>query len=813
MLVNYFKTSFRSIWRNKLFSAINVLGLAIGISAALVIYLIVDYDLGFEKFQRDPDRIYRVVSEFEFSGEKFKNSGVTLPLGPTLRQEVPGLELVVPFFRLGTVKVSIPVEGKPTPTVYKKQERFIYADVNYFNLIDYNWIAGSKITALKDPFQAVLTESLAKQYFPSLTPAEVIGKTLTYEDSIHTKITGIVEDLKQRTDFTFNGFISFSTMETSMVKDKNLWDWGNTNSQSQVLLKLRPNQSVASAKKAVMTVFTKHHTQDKDDHSKTALNLQPLSDLHFNTEFDTFDQRVAHKPTLYGLLIVAAFLLLLGCINFINLSTAHASKRAKEIGIRKTLGSSRPELVRQFLNETLLVTLLATFISILLTPYLLKLFSDFIPDGVQFNPQREPGIWLFLGLLVLIVTLIAGSYPALVLSSFRPVQVLKNQVQGGGSSRRAMLRKTLTVFQFVIAQIFIIGTLLVGNQISYSLNKDLGFSKDGIIFFSTDYRDTTLSNRLRLTDMIQQMPDVKLTSISNGPPLSTNTWSSTVSFEDKGKKIENSVQIKLADTNYLRMYNISLVAGRELAHSDTMKEYLINETYLHALGFSNPNDIINKQLKYGGQLRPVVGVMRDFHQKSVRERIIPLLVTTDRKRANAFQVSLDNSNRSDWKATIKNIEGAFYKVYPELEFDYKFFDESIEQFYTSEKNTVKLLNWASGLAIFISCLGLLGLVIYITNQRTKEIGIRKVVGANAGQIMVLLSKDFIKLVFLAFLISIPIAWYGTHKWLENFEYRTTISWTLFITGGLILLGIALLTLSIQVIRSAMANPVESLRNE
>ncbi|HSB92612.1 MAG TPA: FtsX-like permease family protein, partial [Flavitalea sp.] len=399
------------------------------------------------------------------------------------------------------------------------------------------------------------------------------------------------------------------------------------------------------------------------------------------------------------------------------------------------------------------------------------------------------------------------------LSSFKPVQVLKNQVLGSGNNRRAMLRKTLTVFQFVIAQIFIIGTLLVGNQISYSLNKDLGFKKDGIVFFSGDYRDTTLSNRLRLIDMIEQMPDVKLAGISNGPPLSTNTWTSTVTFENKGKTIENSVQIKLADTNYLRMYNISLVAGRPLAFSDTMKEYLINETYLHALGFNNPNDILNKQLKYGGQLRPVVGVMRDFHQKSVREKIIPLLISTDRKRSNDFQVALDNTHQSDWKSTIKNIESAFHKVYPDLDFEYKFFDESIEQFYTSEKNTVKLLNWASGLAIFISCLGLLGLVIYITNQRTKEIGIRKVVGANAAQIMVLLSRDFVKLVVIAFLISIPIAWYGTHKWLENFEYRTNISWTLFVSGGLILLGIALLTLSIQVIRSAMANPVESLRNE
>lgn len=814
MLTNYLKISARSIWRNRLFSAINILGLAIGISASLVIYLIVSYDLGFDKFHKDSERIYRIYSSFMFTGEKFENSGVTLPLGDAVREEVTGLECVVPMFTSPGMTIKIPSNAGKAPVVYKKQDNAVYTDSAYFSLITYTWLAGSPKSALNEPFRVVLTESRAKQYFPNLQPADVVGQNIIINDSVNVAVSGIVKDLEEVTDFRFKTFFSRATMQAPGMRDDNLNQWGNTNSASQLLIKLNSGTKPEQVRRSVMQVLKAHHKQDPDDKSTTELKLQPLSDIHFNTDLDNFDQRRAHKPTLYGLLVVATFLLILGCINFINLSTANASKRAKEIGIRKTLGSSRPQLVGQFLNETLIITVIATALSVVLTPYLLKLFSDFIPEGVTFNLFSDPRVILFLILLVVVVTLIAGSYPAFVLSGFSPVKVLKNQGQVTGSNTRsALLRKSLTVVQFVIAQIFIIGTLMVGRQINYSLNKDLGFNKEGIVFFNDSYLDTTQVRRNHLADIIRSMPDVTNLTISNGPPLSGSTWTSTVTFEHEGKKRESQVQIKLGDTNYLPMYKIRLLAGRNLEQSDTSKEFLINETYARQLGFDDPSKIINLRLSYGGSAFPIVGVMKDFHQKSVHQKINPLLLTAGTRRAHVFQVALRPGQQTDWKKTVQKIETAFKQLYPELDFEYQYFDDSIAQFYTSEKNTSTLLNWASGLAIFISCLGLLGLVVYITSQRTKEIGIRKVVGASAAQIMLLLSKDFVKLVLLAFLIAIPIAWWGVHKWLENYEYRATISWTIFLAGGFILLALALLTLSVQVIRTAMSNPVNSLRNE
>lgn len=815
MLPNQFKISFRSLWRNKLFSAINVLGLSIGISAALVIYLIVSYDFNFDTFHKDRDRIYRVVSDFSFAGQPFKNSGVTAPLGKAVQEEVSGLEVVAAFHTIGGIKITIPAPGNKQPVQYKRQENNVYADASYFRLISYTWLAGSPDQSLKEPFQAVLTESRARQYFPELSPTAVIGKGLIMNDSIHLTVSGVVKDLDQKTDFTFQTFVSRPSMETAQLRQSGDNEWSNTNSSSQLLIKLQPGISARTIESSIMKVFNSHRKKDPTDNSISLLRLQPLADIHFNPDYDNFNQRIAHKPTLYGLLAVATFLLLLGCINFINLSTANASKRAREIGIRKTLGSSRKQLVLQFLQETFWLTLISTLVSVLLCPYLLRLFGDFIPDGVSLNFKSQPEIPGFLLALILIVTLVAGFYPAMVLSGYKPVTVLKNQAtKNGQNTRSAWLRKSLTVVQFVIAQVFIIATLLVSRQIHFSMNKDLGFDKEGIVFFYDNYYDTSINHRLQLAEQIRLMPGVSRVSIGNGPPLSGNSNSTTITFEDNGNKVERNVQIKMIDTGFAPLYKLRLLAGRNLYPSDTAREALINETYLHELGFRDPKQVLNKLLPYGGAKLPIVGVVQDFHQKSVREKINPMLLTSNLRFSHCIQVALEPQRQSgDWKRTIGKIEAAFNKVYPEAEFDNTFFDEYIGNFYKTESNTSSLLKWASGLAIFISCLGLLGLVIYITNQRTKEIGIRKVVGASAIQIILLLSKDFISLVFLAFLIALPIAWWGSHKWLENFEYRTNLTWTLFFSGGLILLVIALITLSIQVVKAALANPVESLRVE
>ncbi|HTL08277.1 MAG TPA: ABC transporter permease [Chitinophagaceae bacterium] len=817
MLKSYLQVALRNFWKQKTFSLINVFGLAIGISASLVIYLLVQYDFNFDKFHASADRIYRVVSDFEFAGEAFHNPGVTSPMGNTLRKEGTGLELVVPFRTTDEdTKVTVPAKGINQPAEFKKQKHFIYTDAAYFNLFNYTWLAGSPARALEEPYQLVLTASLAKKYFPALPVEQIPGNELLLNDSLRFTVSGVVQELAKPTDFNFTAFASRATLATARMKPENEEDWNSTNSASQLLVRLSPGSTAADIEKKLQAIGQKYRKQEKDDHSKTSYHLQPLSDIHFNAQYGVYGDRQAHKPTLYGLLAVAAFLLLLGCINFINLTTAQASQRAKEIGIRKTMGSSRRQLMGQFLSETFLVTSVATLLSIVLTPFLLKVFADFIPADLRFDIARQPGIMIFLVLLVLAVTLLSGFYPAVLLSAFKPVAVLKNQWAGNaGKTRNAFLRKTLTVAQFVIAQVFIIATLLISKQINYTLHKDLGFRKDAILFFTINYRDTAIGKRAVLKEKISSMPGVQRVAMSNTPPSSNNVWSSTMKYKDGKKEIETDVQIKIIDTAYLKLYAIPLLAGSNLPNSDTTTGMVINQTYARLLGFSRAADAIGQTIEWNNKQVPITGVSADFHQRSLHEVIKPLAMVSNKKQCRTINVLLQPmaDGNNNWKASIAAIEKATRQLYPADDVDIKFLDENIAKFYTSEQHIASLLLWATGLAIAISCLGLLGLIIYITHQRTKEIGIRKVIGASIAQLVTLLSVDFLKLVAVAFLIAVPLAWWCAHKWLQNFAYRTSISWWVFALGGLVMFAMAMLVLGVRTFKAANANPVDSLRTE
>jgi ABC-type antimicrobial peptide transport system permease subunit len=421
---------------------------------------------------------------------------------------------------------------------------------------------------------------------------------------------------------------------------------------------------------------------------------------------------------------------------------------------------------------------------------------------------------LFLLVLVLVVTVLSGVYPSLVLSGFKPALVLKNQAFANtGQTRTAWLRKSLTVSQFVIAQVFIIGTLLVSKQISYAINKDLGFKRDAILTFRTNYSEAAKKKSV-LLDKLRATPGVALVSISNNPPSSNGTWTSTMDFNNGKKEIHENVQVKIADSNYFRIYGFRLLAGTSAPQSDTTNAVAINETYLHLLGYQDPQKVIGQSIKWNGNTR-IVGVVADFFPRSLREPIKPLVIANGARGANTFNVKLQprTADGSNWLTTIAAIQKAFRSVYPNDDFDYLFVDDTIAKFYTAEKNISRLLAWATGLTIFISCLGLLGLVIYVTNQRTKEIGIRKVIGATVTNLIILLSRDFLKLIGLAILIAVPISWWGGHKWLENFAYKTSLSWWIFAAGGSTLLLIALIILCIRTLRAALVNPVKSLRSE
>lgn len=809
MISNHFIVAIRNISRNKFFTFIHVLGLSIGISAALVIALVVRYELSFDKFQPDRERIFRVVMDFKFNGNIGYSSAVPAPLSSAIEHEVTGVEANVPIQSFqGDALADVKADQ-----VFRKQSDIFFTTNDYFKLIPFQWIAGSPTNALSKPFSVALTESRARLYFPDASPSEVIGRRLSY-NGIDVEVTGILTDLEEITAFTGKEFISYATIfETSLRSDFMTDRWDDWMAYSTVWVKLSNEDDKPNVEQQLTALLRKYNKRaNQDSNNSSVFGLQPLGDVHFNTNYAGFGTRTAHWPTLYSLLAIAGFLLLLGCINFVNLSTARSSHRAKEIGIRKTIGSSRKQLITQFLLETFVVIAIATVLSISIAPMLIQLFSDFIPAGVSFDIVRHPSLLIIPMVLLVVVGLIAGFYPAIFLSKFNPAAVLKNIGLAGTSMRSASLRKILTVAQFAIAQFFIIGAIMISKQIRFSLSQDLGYRKEAIINFMTP-RDTVSSHTDQLIRSIERLPGVQMATAGYSAPAMEGASFTNVRFNNGKEEISPNVQIRWGYPSYIDLYKIRIVAGRNIREGKNINEVLINETFAKELGFQNPADALQKELiNQNGTTTPIVGVMADFHEGSMHLRIGNIIFKSHQFNP-FFHVALDPSNRDQWQTSIDAIGKEFHSLYPDGEFKYTFFDDTIASFYKLENDTARLLNWATGLSILISALGLLGLVIYVSESKTKEIGIRKILGASVSNIVVSLSREFVLLVVVAFAIATPVAWYAITEWLKSFEYKTEVSPWVFAVSGIALLLIAVITLSTQTIRAARTNPVRSLRNE
>jgi len=806
MLQNYFKIAWRSLLRSTVFSLINILGLSIGISASLVIYLIVQYDLSFDNFHQDKEKIFRVTSEFKGKDASFYNSGVCIPLKEALSANATGVENIACFYEAYIGKAT---GTDSTSSEFKNPKNIIFANPHYLQLFKYEWLAGNAGNALRSPNTVILTESRANAYFSNRNYSQLLGRRIVYDDTLTVTVTGIVKDFVKNTDFTFKEFISLKTIEANTYLRSTLaWtEWNNTNSAFQLFVKLKKEDDAVKVDKQLQLIAALH--QDKEElllGQKRIFRLQPLSDIHFNQNYGNFDQRLANKKTLWGLGLIAAFLLILGCINCINLSTAQAIQRIKEIGVRKTLGSSRKQLMMQFLIEALLLTAIAAILALILTPALLYAFADFIPPELKFNLAGQPHILFFLAGLILMVGFLSGFYPALYLSRLQPASILKST--GFTKNAKAPLRKILTVSQFFIAQVFIMATLMVCKQIQYLLTKDMGFKKDAIITLSLP-KNIEHKNEL-FAEKLKAIPQIEKISIGRQSPSAGGVMSRGLDFFRGNNKIHTQVHFKFGDRNFLPIYHLRLLAGRNLL-TDTAREFIINETYLKILGFKTPQQAIGHFITDDKPV-PIVGVIADFNQNSLRSPIEPLILTSKTSSSNILHIALDQQ-RSNWPNTIAKMENVWKKIYPEDDFKYRFIDENIANFYKAEQNISKLLRWATGLAILISCMGLFGLAIYTINQRTKEIGVRKVLGASVQQISMLLLSDFMRLVFFAFIIAVPVAGILLHKWLETFAYKIELSWIVFFLAGVLMMAVALITISIQTIRAARENPVKNLRVE
>ncbi len=808
MIRNAIRTTLRHLWRNRLFTALHVLGLAIGISACWVVYRIADYEISHDRQHPDLDRIYQIVGRFKSQERESGFGGVPLPLAPALSDGVSGVELVVPIYEQYIETLTVPAtDDRPEKKV--EDPRVVATRPSYFELVPQRWLAGDKRTALDAPDKVVLSASRAAEYFPGLKPEDIFGKTVLH-DTLARTISGVVADLDYPSSFEEKEFIAVST--TDWTADS----WGGSNSAHIVFVKvangapIRPIVDFATKKRNEFTAEIQ-----KEHGFKTWFDAIPLSGKHFATEYAT-SSRSASLDALYGLMGIGFFLLVLACINYINLSTAQVPQRAKEIGVRKTLGGTPRALIGAFLVETLAITLIALLLAVPLTGAFTALFPEFIPEGIDAyaNPS---GLALFLSALLIVVTLAAGLYPAWLITKVRTVQVLKGMGERMVSGARLNLRKALIVFQFVIAQVFIVSALIIGQQLNYTLSKDLGFTPDAVANIRMPYRSDQGADIDPFIYKRALMQHPEITDIAMGhEPLNNNHWGTDFYYTADTGQVRLDMPRKYIDADYLPLYRFKLLAGANIQQTDTIRDIVINEAARKAFGFQSPEAAVGQFISRGkqGPLYPIVGVIADFHQKDFHVEIEPiaLMAASGQSSLQTFHIKLP-ADRAQWKQAFTVMEQEWKTIYPNAPFEYRFNDERIKELYESEYRMSKLIGLATGVTILVSCLGLFGLATLTAFQRTKEIGIRKVLGATVAGIVGLLSTDFVKLVCLAIVIASPIAWWAMNKWLADFAYRIDIQWWMFAVAGLAAVVIALLTVSWQAIRAAVANPVKSLRDE
>ncbi|MEM6841191.1 MAG: ABC transporter permease [Bacteroidota bacterium] len=798
MFRNYWKTAIRTLWKHKSYTAINVLGLSLGITCSLLLFLLVRYLLSFDTFHAKSDRIYRIVRESVRQGSTDYTPGVPIPLPDAFREDFPEVEKVVftSYFREGLITVRRDEETQNFP----ESEGLAYVEPTFFQVFDRPLLVGNPKTVLSQPNQAVISEKLAQKYFGEQQSYEsVLGKTIQLDKEADLVITGIAEDYPTNTDFPFEMMISYATVKDEMLKNGG---WGSVSSDNHCYFLLDKEQSLDAIEARLPEFVDKYH--GKDNYAKITLYVQSLQDIHFDTRFSGYAFQNIPEAVVQVLGLVALFLILIACINFINLTTAVSAKRSKEVGIRKTLGGSKSQVVYQFLGETTLITILSVLIALGLAELLLLKINPLLDLAIAIDLLSDGTLVVALVLTIVAVSVISGLYPSWVLARFAPIQALQNKLIQP-ATRGFTLRKGLVVFQFIIAQVFIIGTLVLISQMQYIEQADLGFRQEAIL--TIPLPNDTHESPQTLRNELLRLSGVEKASLSSASPTSSSTWQT--SFEVEGNPDTYDMEVKEVDQYYMDVYGLELIAGRGLTEIDTTSRVIVNEAFLKKVGIDSPEDAIGKQLELWNKTVPIVGVTKNFHTRSLKHTIGPTALM-DGNSYRQVDIQINTANISQ---TLADIEDRWSAFYPEYTFDYQFVDDAIAEFYEEGKTMSAILATTALVVIFIGCLGLYGLITFMAEQKTKEVGVRKVLGASVASIVGLFSVEFIKLLSLAFLVAAPIAYFVMNGWLQRFEYKIDLGIGLFLTGIGATLVIALLTVSYRSIKAAMANPVDSLRNE
>jgi putative ABC transport system permease protein len=796
MIKNLILVALRNLRKDKGYSLLNILGLTIGITFSLFLFFYIRDELSYDRYNKKADRIFRIVSHIKEPTNLSDWAITQFPLGPVLKKEYPEVEQAARF--VGSDR-----------TMYKNgdlqfyETKIFYADSSLFNIFTYQFIDGNPKTALVEPHSMVLTQSLAEKYFGKGKSA--VGKSLLNNHGDVYKITAVVKDVPANSHIIFNGLISISTLPKDFSNN-----WGNFGFYTYVLL--RPNTNAAAFEKKLLPMYDKYMAPIFAQFNiKIHYSVQPITAIHLHSDLKQEPEELGSMSYIYIFSAVAFFMLIIACINYMNLTTARSARRAKEIGIRKVAGSLRSQLIAQFLIESTLITIVALLLSLLLVSLLLPVFNTLSGKSISAYSLFQPGTLLILISVILFVGLLGGSYPAFYLSQFNPVTVLKGNLSKGSSN--ANLRRVLVVIQFTISMVMLICTAVVYGQLKYMRNKDLGFNKEGVVSLAVNADGDFRGKMIAFKNEIRKNPSILSVSTADNYPGSPGVSFNLLSIESKNGFVDKGVDNYGIDEDYLPTLGIKLIKGRNFSFSspaDTLNSVIVNENFVKTFAWDNA---IGKKIKFPGdtsrRYMQVVGVVKDFNQKSLYNPITPLIFFY-RPGSNNVQVKVELQNV---QASLSAIEKDWKAIFPELPFQYTFLDQDFNSQYAADQKRGEIFTAFSSLTVFITCLGLLGLIAFTTEQRQKEISIRKIMGADIRQLVSLIARNFVALVGLSAVVAFPAAYYFMHRWLEIFPYKAGLKITTFLFSALIVLLITLLTVSFHTIKAAVSNPSKSLRTE
>ena len=809
MLTNYVKIAFRNLWKNKVYSVVNIVGLALGLACCIAIGLYVLDELRYDRFHTNYDRIYRVVNRKKQLDGLFNVAVTPGPLAPTLTKDFPEVQQAVRIMRWhGSLS-----EGQKTV----EAQNMLIVDSSFLSVFSFPLVAGTR-NALGSPNDVVISETVAARLFgDNWARLGIVGKPLRFDKETTFTLAGVAKNPPVQSQIQFDVLLPYKWQEKTDAWSQK---WNNTNYHTYILLK--DNQAGTPIDLAAFTNKLGRHLKRYTPETEDVLYLQPLRDVYLRSKFDFESDWGIRGDILYVriFLTVGLIVLLIAVVNFINLATARAAQRAREVGVRKTVGASRLGLVGQFLGESLLMTSLAVLASVLLVQSLLPAFNT-LSGKMLTLPHHEPMFWLALAGLTGVVSLLTGLYPAFFLSSFQPVQVLKGTNASLGLSIKSgrAFRQSLVVGQFVLAVALAIGSVVIYRQLSFMQNRNLGFDQSQLLYVRM--KGNLRDNVLQLKRDVQQLPGVTVASATTGALIDMNN-SGNIEWEGQQPGDEFPITNMNIDADFMKTTGMTLAAGRNFSAqitSDTSGSldeskpgaFMINETAAKRMGWT-PAQAIGKRVKFWGPLGIVVGVLKDFHFRPLR---VPIESFIFRFRPDNpyFTLLIKTAPNVPVQRTITDISALYKKYEPSAPISYGFVDQELDAQYRAEQRMGRIILYFSILSIFVSCLGLFGLTTYTAEQRTKEIGVRKVLGASVSSIVTLLSKDFLKLVIIAIVIASPLAWWGMSKWLQDFAYKVNVEWWIFALVGVVAVGIAFITVSFQSIKVALVNPAKSLRSE